>query len=108
MRIHTLKIMTWLLQKNLYKRGALRPDMRIIGFSHHNHNTFNSLSISIDSLSTSLRYIMHYSKIAAMTIAAFVSTVVADNCFEGYLYCSGNLLSQGKRPIAILAHRKIY
>lgn len=42
---------------------------------------------------------MHFSKIAAMTITAFVSTVVADNCFEGYLYCSGNLLSQGKRPL---------
>ncbi|OAL43065.1 hypothetical protein IQ07DRAFT_666948 [Pyrenochaeta sp. DS3sAY3a] len=38
---------------------------------------------------------MHFSKIAAMTITAFVTTVMADNCFEGYLYCSGNLLSQG-------------
>ncbi|KAF2134082.1 hypothetical protein P153DRAFT_363083 [Dothidotthia symphoricarpi CBS 119687] len=38
---------------------------------------------------------MHAFKIAALAIAAMASAVVADNCFEGYLYCSANLKSQG-------------
>jgi hypothetical protein len=39
---------------------------------------------------------MYSSKIAALIMTAMAATVVADNCFDGYLYCSGNLLSQGK------------
>jgi hypothetical protein len=39
---------------------------------------------------------MHYFKITTLAVAAMASTVVADNCFTGYLYCSGNLLQQGK------------
>ncbi|CAN9136069.1 hypothetical protein CC77DRAFT_1067281 [Alternaria alternata] len=38
---------------------------------------------------------MYFSKIAVLAAATMASTVVADNCFAGYAYCSGNLLTQG-------------
>ena len=41
---------------------------------------------------------MYFSKIAVLAAATMASTVVADNCFAGYAYCSGNLLTQGLSP----------
>jgi len=38
---------------------------------------------------------MYFSKIAILAAATMASTVVADNCFAGYAYCEGNLLTQG-------------
>ncbi|KAG9186756.1 hypothetical protein G6011_09864 [Alternaria panax] len=38
---------------------------------------------------------MYLSKIAIIAAATMASTVVADNCFAGFAYCSDNLLSQG-------------
>jgi hypothetical protein len=43
-----------------------------------------------------LKKIMYSSKISARIMTVMAATVVAENCFVGYLYCSGNLLSQGK------------
>jgi hypothetical protein len=38
---------------------------------------------------------MYFSKIAVLAAATMASTVVADNCFAGFAYCSDNLNSQG-------------
>ncbi|RII08289.1 hypothetical protein CUC08_Gglean007698 [Alternaria sp. MG1] len=45
---------------------------------------------------------MYFSKIAALAAATMASTVVADNCFAGYAYCSGNLLTQGSSPLLLV------
>jgi hypothetical protein len=39
---------------------------------------------------------MHYTTITSLFLAALSGTAVADNCFAGYYYCSGNLMTQGK------------
>jgi hypothetical protein len=44
---------------------------------------------------------MHFSKISIIAAATMASIVVADNCFEGFNYCSVNLNKQGPSPSSL-------
>jgi hypothetical protein len=54
---------------------------------------FNKPTLFNQSINQSIN--MYFSKMAFLAAATMASTVVADNCFAGYAYCSGNLLTQG-------------
>ena len=40
---------------------------------------------------------MQFSAVATFLISALATTVVADNCIDGYAYCGSDLISKGTK-----------